>query len=49
AQERGLEAGALLRALTEKAGGRGGGKGALAQGGGLDPERAKAALPGLLP
>ena len=49
AQERGLEAGSLFKALTERAGGRGGGKGALAQGGGLDPERAKAALPGLLP
>jgi alanyl-tRNA synthetase len=48
AQERGLEAGSLFQALTQRAGGRGGGKGALAQGGGLDPERAKAALPGLL-
>jgi alanyl-tRNA synthetase len=49
AQERGLEAGSLFQALTQRAGGRGGGKGALAQGGGLDPRRAKEALPGLLP
>ncbi|MFN4071290.1 MAG: DHHA1 domain-containing protein, partial [Thermus caldifontis] len=49
AQERGLEAGALFRALTERAGGRGGGKGALAQGGGLSPEKAREALPHLLP
>jgi alanyl-tRNA synthetase len=49
AKERGLEAGSLFRALTERAGGRGGGKGALAQGAGLDPATAKEALPGLLP
>jgi len=49
AQGMGLEAGALFRALAEKAGGRGGGKGALAQGGGLDPRKAREALPGLLP
>lgn len=49
AQERGLEAGALFRALAERAGGRGGGKGALAQGAGLSPEKARAALPDLLP
>ena len=49
AQEQGLEAGSLFRALAEKAGGRGGGKGALAQGGGLDPKKAREALPGLLP
>ncbi|MGQ9735804.1 MAG: alanine--tRNA ligase [Thermaceae bacterium] len=47
ALEQGLEAGSLMRRLTERAGGRGGGKGALAQGGGLDSEKAKAALPGL--
>ncbi|WP_117238065.1 alanine--tRNA ligase [Thermus sediminis] len=49
AQEKGLEAGSLFRALAERAGGRGGGKGALAQGGGLDPERARLVLPELLP
>lgn len=44
AMERGLDAGTLFRSLTEKAGGRGGGKGSLAQGGGLDFARARAAL-----
>lgn len=44
AMERGLDAGVLFRSLTEKAGGRGGGKGSLAQGGGLDFARAREAL-----
>ncbi|WP_018466945.1 alanine--tRNA ligase [Calidithermus timidus] len=44
AQEKGLDAGALLRKLAETAGGRGGGRGALAQGGGFDLEKAFAAL-----
>ncbi len=48
AQERGLEAGALFRALVERAG-AGGRPGALAQGAGLDPEKARGALPDLLP
>ncbi len=45
---KGLEAGSLFRRLVEAAGGRGGGRGALAQGGGLDPRKARQALPGLL-
>ncbi len=49
AQARGLEAGALFRALTERAGGRGGGKGALAQGGGLDAGKAREAFFGWRP
>ena len=40
ATERGLSAGALIRALAEVAGGRGGGKPQLAQGGGFDLEKA---------
>ncbi|MER3537448.1 MAG: alanine--tRNA ligase, partial [Thermus sp.] len=44
AMEKGLDAGTLFRSLTERAGGRGGGKGSLAQGGGLDFARAQAAL-----
>lgn len=48
AQAKGLDAGALLRKLSEQAGGRGGGRGALAQGGGFDLAKALAALPGAL-
>lgn len=48
AQAKGLDAGAVMKRLTEAAGGRGGGKGALAQGGGFDLERAFAALEGAL-
>ncbi|WP_051303921.1 alanine--tRNA ligase [Calidithermus chliarophilus] len=48
AQEKGLDAGALMRKLSETAGGRGGGKGALAQGGGFDLEKAFAGLEGAL-
>ncbi|MER3444244.1 MAG: hypothetical protein C4333_09050, partial [Meiothermus sp.] len=48
AQEKGLDAGALMRKLAETAGGRGGGKGALAQGGGFDLEKAFAGLEGAL-
>jgi alanyl-tRNA synthetase len=44
AQAKGLDAGAVMKKLSETAGGRGGGKGALAQGGGFDLERAFAAL-----
>ncbi|WP_457638209.1 alanine--tRNA ligase [Oceanithermus sp.] len=44
AVERGLAAGQVIRALAERAGGRGGGKPRLAQGGGFDLERAFAAL-----
>ncbi len=44
AMEKGLDAGTLFRSLTERAGGRGGGKGSLAQGGGLDFARARTAL-----
>jgi alanyl-tRNA synthetase len=48
AQDRGLEAGSILRKLAEAAGGRGGGRGGLAQGGGFDLEKAFAALEGAL-
>ncbi|RDI94751.1 alanine--tRNA ligase [Meiothermus sp. QL-1] len=44
ALERGLDAGRVMRRLTELAGGRGGGRGAIAQGGGFDLERALGAL-----
>ena len=44
ARERGLAAGALLRAGAEAMGGRGGGKADMAQGGGGDPTRTAAAL-----
>ncbi|MCS7057581.1 MAG: alanine--tRNA ligase [Meiothermus sp.] len=44
ALERGLDAGAVMRRLAEAAGGRGGGKGGLAQGGGFNLEKAFAAL-----
>ncbi|AEB11350.1 alanine--tRNA ligase [Marinithermus hydrothermalis] len=44
AQERGLAAGRVMKALAEAAGGRGGGREALAQGGGFDLKRAFAAL-----
>ncbi|MER3553746.1 MAG: alanine--tRNA ligase [Meiothermus sp.] len=40
AQANGLDAGAVMRKLAETAGGRGGGKGALAQGGGFDVDKA---------
>lgn len=40
AQDKGLDAGALMRKLSQTAGGRGGGKGGLAQGGGFDLEKA---------
>jgi len=48
AQGKGLDAGAVLRRLSEAAGGRGGGKGALAQGGGFDLDKAFAELPAAL-
>lgn len=48
AQDKGLDAGAVMRKLSETAGGRGGGKGALAQGGGFDLEKAFAGLEGAL-
>jgi alanyl-tRNA synthetase len=48
AQDRGLDAGSILRKLAEAAGGRGGGRGGLAQGGGFDLEKAFAALEGAL-
>lgn len=48
AQERGLDAGVILRKLAETAGGRGGGRGGLAQGGGFDLEKAFAGLEGAL-
>ncbi|HFB38946.1 MAG TPA: alanine--tRNA ligase, partial [Oceanithermus sp.] len=48
AAERGLSAGALMRALAEVAGGRGGGKPQLAQGGGFDLEKAFERLADLL-
>ncbi len=44
AVRRGLAAGAVMRALAERTGGRGGGKPQLAQGGGFDVEKALAAL-----
>lgn len=44
AQARGLDAGAVMKKLSGLAGGRGGGKGGLAQGGGFDLERALAGL-----
>jgi alanyl-tRNA synthetase len=44
AQARGLDAGAVMKKLSEAAGGRGGGKGALAQGGGFDLDKALGAL-----
>ncbi|MDW8426679.1 MAG: alanine--tRNA ligase [Meiothermus sp.] len=44
AQGRGLDAGAVMKKLSEAAGGRGGGKGALAQGGGFDLDKAFGAL-----
>ena len=43
-----LEAGALLKKISQTAGGRGGGKGALAQGGGFDLDKAFEALEGAL-
>jgi len=48
ATERGLSAGALIRGLAEAAGGRGGGKPQLAQGGGFDLEKAFQRLADLL-
>ncbi len=45
ALERGLDAGVLMKRLSAQAGGRGGGRGALAQGGGFDLDKAFAALP----
>ncbi|MBF6593825.1 MAG: alanine--tRNA ligase [Thermaceae bacterium] len=48
AQDKGLDAGAVMRKLSETAGGRGGGKGALAQGGGFDLDKAFAGLEGAL-
>ncbi len=48
AVERGLAAGAVMRALAERAGGRGGGKPQLAQGGGFDVPKALAELPEVL-
>ncbi|MCX7784556.1 MAG: alanine--tRNA ligase [Meiothermus sp.] len=44
AQSKGLDAGAVMRKISEVAGGRGGGKGALAQGGGFDLDKAFGAL-----
>jgi alanyl-tRNA synthetase len=44
AQARGLDAGAVMKKLSEAAGGRGGGKETLAQGGGFDLDKALAAL-----
>ena len=44
AQAKGLDAGAVMKKLSEAAGGRGGGKGALAQGGGFDLDKAFGAL-----
>jgi len=44
AEQKGLSAGALMRRIAEKSGGRGGGKAALAQGGGFDLEKAFRAL-----
>ncbi len=44
AQDKGLDAGAVLKKLVEVSGGRGGGKGALAQGGGFDLDKAMGAL-----
>ncbi|MDX2007168.1 MAG: alanine--tRNA ligase [Meiothermus sp.] len=44
AQDKGLDAGAVMRKLSETAGGRGGGKGAMAQGGGFDLDKAMGAL-----
>ncbi len=44
AQDKGLDAGAVMKKLSAAAGGRGGGKGALAQGGGFDLDKAFAAL-----
>jgi alanyl-tRNA synthetase len=44
AQERGLDAGVVMKKLSAAAGGRGGGKGALAQGGGFDLDKAFGAL-----
>ena len=49
--ERGLHAGALVKAIAKIVGGGGGGKAALAQAGGRDPEKlptALAAVPGLV-
>lgn len=48
AQEKGLDAGAVMKKLSALAGGRGGGKGALAQGGGFDLDKALGALEGAL-
>ena len=44
AQERGLDAGVVMKRLSATAGGRGGGKGPLAQGGGFDLDKAFGAL-----
>ncbi|GIW38598.1 MAG: alanine--tRNA ligase [Meiothermus sp.] len=44
ALDRGLDAGAVMKKLSAVAGGRGGGKGALAQGGGFDLDKALGAL-----
>ncbi len=44
AQQKGLSAGALMKRIATKSGGRGGGKAALAQGGGFDLEKAFRAL-----
>lgn len=44
AQDKGLDAGAVMKKVSTVAGGRGGGKGALAQGGGFDLDKAFAAL-----
>ncbi len=48
AVERGLAAGAVMRALAERTGGRGGGKPRLAQGGGFDVSAALEILPAVL-
>jgi alanyl-tRNA synthetase len=48
AQDRGLDAGAVMKKIADTAGGRGGGKGALAQGGGFDLEKAMDGLAGSL-
>jgi alanyl-tRNA synthetase len=48
AQTKGLDAGAIIKQLSALAGGRGGGKGLVAQGGGFDLEKALDALPGVL-
>ncbi len=48
AQARGLSAGELLKGLAKHSGGKGGGRAAMAQGGGFDLQRALKAFPELL-